>query len=342
MVREVTSYRLYGQIMSQPDEIERVLTVEEPIPAAAELLGGAQRVFCVGTGTSTNAARTGASMLRAAGADAVEWAAYDFALYGPELREGDAAIVYSHSGRKRFSRDTLARLHDAKVPTVWVASTEAEANEADVIIRTVARETSSAFTVSHTTAMLLTARIAGRIRAGSVGDLSAVPAAVKEAVGLEGEMKALAEEWYPFESLIGVGAGPHEVSAHEVAIKVAEAARMRCRGYAAEQFLHGPQAQVRRGDPLMVFAGAGAALERSVTVAQFGLDVGLPVAWVSPVQGPLGSTWLEVADVGKQLAPIVEIIPGQWLAAHLAALQDVDADNFRRDEFGTAYEKYGL
>lgn len=92
----------------------------------------------------------------------------------------------------------------------------------------------------------------------------------------------------------------------------------------------------------MVFAGAGAALERSVTVAQFGLDVGLPVAWVSPVQGPPGATWLEVADVGEQLAPIVEIIPGQWLAAHLAALQDVDADNFRRDEFGTAYEKYGL
>jgi glucosamine--fructose-6-phosphate aminotransferase (isomerizing) len=342
MARDVTSYNLYTQITSQPGEIERVLTAEEPIPAAAELLGQASRVFTVGTGTSTNAAKTCAWMLRAAGVDAVEWAAYDFALYGPEFRPGDAAIVYSHSGRKRYSKDSLAKMHAAKVPAVWVASTVAEPNDADVIVRTVPRETSSAFTVSHTTAMLLTARIADRIRAGSVGDLEAIPAAVGDAVGLRDEVEDLAKAWHPFENLIGVGAGPHEVSAHELAIKVAEAARMRCRGYAAEQFLHGPQAQVQAGDPLVVFAGAGAALERSTTVAQFGLDVGLPVAWVSPVAGPEGSTWLKVADVGEQLAPIVEIIPGQWLAAFLAVLQDVDADNFRRDEFGEAYEKYGL
>jgi glucosamine--fructose-6-phosphate aminotransferase (isomerizing) len=342
MTRDVKSYNLYTQIKSQPGEIERVLTAEEPVPAAAELLGGARRVFCVGTGTSTNAAKTGAYMLRAAGIDAVEWAAYDFALYGPAFREGDAAVVYSHSGRKQYSKDSLAKLHEAKVPTVWLASTEAEANDADIIIRTVARETSAAFTVSHTTAMLLTARVADRIKAGAAGDLSAVPAAVAQAVALESEVETLARAWYPFENLIGIGAGPHEVSAHEVAIKVAEAARLRCRGYAAEQFLHGPQAQVQPGDPLMVFAGPGAALVRSTAVAQFGLDVGLPVAWVSPVEGPPGAAWLKVADVGEQLAPIVEIIPGQWLAAHLAALQDVDADNFRRDEFGAAYDRYGL
>ncbi len=342
MARDVTTYNLYSQINSQPGEIERVLIAEEPVPAAAELLGNASRVFTIGTGTSTNAAKTAAMMLRAAGVDAAEWAAYDFALYGPELRAGDAAIVFSHSGRKRYSKDTLAKLHDAKVPTVWVASMAAENNDADVIIRTVPRETSSAFTVSHTTAMLLTARIANRIRAGSVGDLAAVPAAVKAAVELRDKAEALANAWYPFGGLIGVGAGPHEVSAHEVAIKVAEAARLRCRGYAAEQFLHGPQAQVQAGDPLIVFAGPGAALERSMTVAQFGLDVGLPVAWVAPVEGPTGATWLKVPDVGEQLAPIVEIIPGQWLAAHLAALQDVDADNFRRDEFGQAYDRYGL
>src|SRR5690606_7655798 len=131
----------------------------------------------------------------------------------------------------------------------------------------------------------------------------------------------------PFGNLIGLGAGPHETTAHEVAIKVAEAARLRVRGYAVEQFLHGPQAQVQPGDPLIVFAGPGAALERTRTAAEFGLEVGLPVAWVAPVEPPPGATWLRVPDVGEALAPIVEVIPAQWLAAHLAALQDVDADN---------------
>jgi glucosamine--fructose-6-phosphate aminotransferase (isomerizing) len=341
-MRDVAEYNLYTQITSQPAELERILVAEEPVPAAAQVLGDAERVFAIGTGTSTNAAKTAAYMLRAAGLDAVEWAAYDFANFGPSLREGDAAIVFSHSGRKRYSRDTLARLHEARVPTVWVASTAAEPNEAEVILRTVPRETSSAFTVSHTTAMLLTARVADRLNPGSVGDLAAVPAAVRQAVELRDAVAALAREWYPFENLVGVGAGPHEVSGHEVAIKVAEAARMRCKGYAAEQFLHGPQAQVQRGDPLMVFSGSGASLERSLAVAQFGLDAGLPTAWVAPVEGPSGSTWLKVADVGEQLAPIVEIIPGQWLAAYLAALNDVNADNFRMDEFGEFYKKYSL
>jgi glucosamine--fructose-6-phosphate aminotransferase (isomerizing) len=342
LARDVTDYNLYTQITSQPADLERVLTAEEPVPAAAELLGRAKRVFTIGTGTSTNAAKTAAFMLRAAGLDAVEWAAYDFASFGPALRDGDAAIVFSHSGRKRYSRDTLARLHDAKTPTVWVASTAAEPNEADVILRTVPRETSSAFTVSHTTAMLLTARVADRVSARCLGELEAVPPAVREAVALRDQVAELARSWHPFENLIGVGAGPHEVSGHELAIKVAEAARMRCKGYAAEQFLHGPQAQVQAGDPLVVFSGSGPSLERSITVAQFGLDAGLPTAWVAPVQGPAGSTWLRVPDVGEQLAPIVEIIPGQWLAAHLAVLQDVNADNFRMDEFGEFYKKYSL
>jgi glucosamine--fructose-6-phosphate aminotransferase (isomerizing) len=190
--------------------------------------------------------------------------------------------------------------------------------------------------------MLLTARVADRINAGCVGDLDAVPGAAREAVALRDEVAALAKAWHPFENLAGVGAGPHEVSGHEVAIKVAEAARMRCKGYAAEQFLHGPQAQVQPGDPLIVFSGSGPSLERSLTVAQFGLDAGLPTAWVAPVAGPPGSTWLKVPDVGEQLAPIVEIIPAQWLAAHLAVLQDVNADNFRMDEFGEFYKKYSL
>ena len=33
------------------------------------------------------------------------------------------------------------------------------------------------------------------------------------------------------------GAGPHEPSAHEVEIKIGEAARVRCKGYAVEQYL---------------------------------------------------------------------------------------------------------
>ncbi|MDZ7729661.1 MAG: hypothetical protein U5Q44_16475 [Dehalococcoidia bacterium] len=165
-----------------------------------------------------------------------------------------------------------------------------------------------------------------------------------KAVELEEAAGELARAWHGFGAMVGIGAGPHEVSAHEIAIKVNEAARLRCRGYAAEQFLHGPQAQMQPGDPMVVFAGPGPVLERTATVAQFGVDIGAPVAWIAPEAGPEGTTWLGVPDPGEQLAPIVEIVPGQWLAVHLAALEGVDADNFRLDDppFKTAFDRYAL
>ena len=348
MPRSIEDYRVTAQVRSQAAEVERLLSAEEPIEQAAEVLRAGIRVFTVGIGTSTNAAKTAAYMLRAAGLDATEWPAYDFALYGPTLRTGDVVLAFSHSGRKQYARGAMRRALDAGVPVVWVAGQEAEASaeagDATVVLRTVAKETSAAYTVSHLAAMTLSARLADTILPGSGGELGELPGAIREATQLESAAGELARAWHGPGALVGIGAGPHEVSAHEMAIKVNEAARLRARGYAAEQFLHGPQAQMQRGDPLLVFAGPGESLERSHVVAQFGLDIGSPVGWIAPVEGPAGATWIEVPDVGEQLAPIVEIIPAQWLAAHLAALEDVDADSFRLDDpaFGEAFKRYTL
>ena len=348
MPRSIEDYRVTKQIRSQAAEVERLLAADEPVDHAANLLMAAVRVFTVGIGTSTNAAKTAAFMLRAAGLDATEWPAYDFTLYGPRLQPGDAVLCFSHSGRKQYARGAMTRALDAGVPVVWIAGQDAEASpeagDATLVLRTVTKETSAAYTVSHLAAMTLSARLADKILPGSVGDLASLPGAIRDAIQLEGVASELARAWHGFGSLIGIGAGPHEVSAHEMAIKVNEAARLRARGYAAEQFLHGPQAQMQQGDPVLVFAGPGESLERSRVVAQFGLDIGAPVGWIAPVEGPAGATWIKVPDVGEQLAPIVEIIPAQWLAVHLAAFEDVDADSFRLDDppFGEAFKRYTL
>lgn len=342
---KVTSFKAYAQIQRQPDELARLLDAPEPVSEAAEALAGAQRLFTVGTGTSFNAALLVAHWLRATGRDASAWTAYDFAVYGPELQSGDAAIVYSHSGRKQYSQRSLERVHAAGVPSVWITAQNPDANNpAGVILHTVQRETSSMFTVSHTAAMLLSARLVNRMQPDSVGDLTAVPEAVRAALTLEPVIKGIAAAWCEAGAIFAVAGGPHEVSALEVAIKLNEGPRMRATGYATEQFLHGPQAQMQAGDAIVVFAGSGAALERTRTVAQFGLDVGAPVAWIAPVDGPAGVTALNVHDVSERLAPIVQAIPGQLLAIHLAAERDVDCDSFRKDDvaFGAAYERYAL
>lgn len=344
MPRNVDDYQLTSQILSQPAEVERVLSAPAPIAEAAGIIAAASRVYTVGTGTSTNAARAGAAMLRAAGRDAVEWASFDFALYGPALDSSTAVIVFSHSGRKQYSRQSMERAMAAGAPLIWVAGSEAEPGEATITLPTVSRETSAAYTVSHLTAMALTARLADAIAPGCVGDIATLPVSLRAAVDTRAAIHDLTGQLHGFATLFGIAGGLHEPSAHELAIKVNEAARLYCRGYAVEQFLHGPQAQVQARDAFVFFAGPGAALERTLAAAQFALDVGAPVAWLAPGPGPQGSVHIPVPAVHEQLAPIVEIVPGQWLAAHLAALENVDADNFRRDDpaFLEAYGRYKL
>jgi glucosamine--fructose-6-phosphate aminotransferase (isomerizing) len=344
-VTKVSNFKAYAQIQCQPDELARLLDAPEPVAEAADALGSAQRLFTVGTGTSFNAALVTAHWLRTTGRDASAWTAYDFAVYGPELQPGDAAIVYSHSGRKQYSQRSLERVHAAGVPSVWITARNPDANNpAGVILHTVDREMSSMFTVSHTAAMLVSARLLDRMQPDSLGDLTVVPEAVRAALTLEPVVKELAAAWREAGAIFAVAGGPHEASALEVAIKLNEGPRMRATGYSTEQFLHGPQAQLQTGDAIVVFASAGAALERTRAVAQFGVDIGAPVAWVAPVDGPEGVTILNVHDIGERLAPIVQAIPGQLLAAHLAAQRDVDCDSFRKDDaaFKAAYERYAL
>ena len=45
MNREVSSYKAYAQIKSQPSELQRIITASEPVAAAADKLATARRVF---------------------------------------------------------------------------------------------------------------------------------------------------------------------------------------------------------------------------------------------------------------------------------------------------------
>jgi len=345
MAGRVSTFKAYTQIRRQPDELQRLLQARVPVEAAAELLADAPRVHTVGTGTSYNAALLAAHWLRAVSVEAAAWGAFDFVAYGPELRAGDVALVYSHTGRKHFSRAALEHARAAGVPAIWVVAQNPDAdNPATVRLQTVARETSPMFTLSHTGALLVTARVVERLCPGALGLLEAIPAAVRAALDTEAACAALARAWRDRGGILIAGAGPHRASALEAAIKLNEGPRMRACGYAVEQFLHGPQAQVQGDDAMVLFAAPGPGLERTRTLAGFARDVGLPVAWIGPGDAPAGAEHLATADLGEALAPIVQAVPGQLLAACLAAERGVDCDAFRRDEpaFARAYERYAL
>lgn len=129
-----------------------------------------------------------------------------------------------------------------------------------------------------------------------------MPGAATAALALEPQVAALAREWYANSAkggeIVALGAGPHEPSAHEVEIKIGEAARVRCKGYAVEQYLYGRQIQIQKTDAFLLFGGPGKGLERTQAAAQFlaavqnqcGGSVSPGVVWIVSAQATPRST----------------------------------------------------
>src|ERR687886_2431326 len=178
MTAPTTDSAMYRTMHRQPDAVRRLLaTGWEPARQAADRLLGANRVFLVGIGTSYHAALVGSWLLRAAGADARALLSFDVAVYpeSVDLRPDDAVIVLAHTGVKRFSAEAMARARAAGATVNSISSLSAEHPSSELVLRTVERETSAAFTASHLAAMTVLAQVAtalGEVRgAASAGTL---------------------------------------------------------------------------------------------------------------------------------------------------------------------------
>lgn len=230
-------------IAAQPDALTGVLALD--LPGAVDDLADARRVWLVGTGTSQHAAELGAGLLAEAGLDARAVGSAAFARWTPAPDADDAVIVLSHTGETAYARRARARAQEAGAQLLSVTAQGGDWPEA---IGTVPRERSETYSASYTAALLLLARIAGRLGAASCApeELNKVPGAVAEALAAP----ALAADDARLTVL--VGAGPCAVTAREGALKLREAARVLAEGYDAESLLHGHAVPLRAGDRMVL------------------------------------------------------------------------------------------
>jgi glucosamine--fructose-6-phosphate aminotransferase (isomerizing) len=239
----------------QPADLERLAADTGPSEAAADRLAG-RRVFLVGTGTSWHAANHGEWLLRLAGVDARAVQAIDAALWGPAPGSGDALLLLSHTGAKRYANDVLERASAQGTPCVRIGAVGTGAD-----VETVEKETSSAYTASHLATLMRLAQITVAL-GGEVGDLGAVPGAMRAAI--DGPGPGVEP---PGRLIEYVGAGANQWTAAEGALKVREAALLASEGLGVEQLLHGPLVALGSDDALVALDGGGPASERLAQVA---------------------------------------------------------------------------
>jgi glucosamine--fructose-6-phosphate aminotransferase (isomerizing) len=343
MAVPTTDSAMYQTMLRQPADIRRLLeTGWEPAREAAGRLAAAGRVFVVGIGTSYHAAMVGEWLLRAAGADAYAAMSSEFASY-PEaapLRKGDAVVVMAHTGVKRFSAEAMTKAAAAGATVLSVGSLTAEHPGSQLVLRTVEREKSAAFTASHLAAMTVLAQVAtelgeSRRAPGVAGFRAAVgrlPDQVAAALAREAEVRPVAEV-AASRRVYAAGPGPNAATALEAVIKVREAAQGWIDALPLEQFLHGPIVSVNADDLAVLINAAGRSAERLGEIAGV-LDAIGARLWLvgQPVAGTPRATVFALPELPELLSPLLAVVPVQLLAYHMAVVRGVNPDRFRRDD----------
>ncbi|MDQ6916039.1 MAG: hypothetical protein M3155_09565 [Actinomycetota bacterium] len=295
-------------MLSQPDELRRLLSDPAPVQATAERLRG-RPLLLVGVGSSWHAAHHGVWLLRGAGVEASAAHAADLAPYGQSLEPDGGVLVLSHTGGTGYSRQVLERARAAGAEVVHVSGV---GNGGD--LETTPPEGSYAYTASHTAAMLRLAQLA--VALGGNLDLEAVPDAVAAVLD-----RADPPRGAPPERLVElIGAGPNAWTAKEGSLKIREASYVAAEGLSAEQFFHGPSVALDARDALVVLDGGGPMADRVEAIAAAVEVTGARVIRFSE------------RGLGEPLSVFPLTVVVQRIALELAEARGVSPDRFRYEE----------
>ncbi len=348
-------YHMHDAIMQQPESIARIIADErENVSMVAELVRSSSRVHVVGIGTSWHAALVGEHLLRTVGnrEDARAWNSFEFYSQPPSLGEDDAVIVLSHRGTKTYSARSLERAHEAGAKTALLTGIGSDARRelADAVVETSLHDPSSAFTVSHTSAITALTMLAVELSSqDSTERLADLPELVSGAISAEDAVREWAAECKDVQRFYFVGTGANASTAYEAALKMKEANYTTTEGLHLEQYLHGPFVSTDEGCLVTFIAPpAGGPEDRTADIMRTVTEIGARTAAIvqtgDDARAELVGTAISVPECAESFSPIVYLAPLQLLTYWLSVELGHNPDTFRLDHprFLSARRHYTL
>ncbi len=350
-------YLMTEMIAAEPAFAERLLrrlATNEAIGSLADAVREAatnqEPIVVTGCGTSHHAAM-GVAMLLADGLDlppgrepravkALE------SLWKPVDR--GVLIGISHEGGTEATNEALrvARESGARTALVTVARSSPGASHADIVIETEEQDQSWCHTIGYLSPLLVGATVRAKVRGErldgrairallDVSDDHRVAAAV--VAGMSG-----------VDRILTAGSGTDLVTAHELALKIAEGARLPASAIDVETALHGHLAAATRWTGLVLVStdapdAPPMLLDHTKRLLRAARLLGMPAAGVlgetvarelGPEATPAGRIVMPRAGrvpeaVARMLAPV---IPLQLLAERTARARGVNPDTLGRED----------
>ena len=312
-------------------------------------------VKIVGCGTSWHAGLAGKFMIeRLANLPAEVDYCSEFRYRDPIVDKGSLIIAVSQSGE---TADTLAaereaRKKGAKVLAICNVVGSMLTRESSGTIYThagpeIGVASTKAFT-GQLTALLLTALYLGQIRgklASSASqklmeELTRIPHKLGTILQRDAQIEDLARQMFRHTDFLYLGRGIHYPIALEGALKLKEISYIHAEGYPAGEMKHGPNALIDENLPVVMIAtrdefDPDSMLRYEKTISnlqEVKARDGIVIAVVTEgdkLARDIVDHVIEIPTAPDLIAPILEIVPLQLLAYHIAVRRGCDVDQPR-------------
>ncbi len=314
-----------------------------------------QQVKIVACGTSWHAALAGKFMIERLARTPVEVDyGSEFRYREPIVETDTLTVLISQSGE---TADTLAAQREAKLKgskTLAICNVVGSmiTREASGTIYThagpeIGVASTKAFT-SQLTALALLAIYLGEVRGTLTMDqakallqeLTRLPHKMETMLQRDEECEALGKQFFRYTDFLYLGRGIHYPMALEGALKLKEISYIHAEGYPAGEMKHGPNALIDENLPVVVLATRDerdpASMQRYEKTVSNIREVksrdGIVISVVSEgddLARAASDHVIEVPAAPELLAPILEILPLQMLAYHIAVRRGCDVDQPR-------------
>ncbi|NDJ53088.1 MAG: glutamine--fructose-6-phosphate transaminase (isomerizing) [Chloroflexi bacterium] len=324
-------------------------TVDLPqLNLTPELATSLSRIVTVACGTSYYSGLVGKTIIEHIARVPVDvQIGSEFRYADPLVDPSMAALAITQSGE---TVDTLAAMEEArsKGATLWSIVNQIGSQAmriADGFISMLAGPeigvaSTKAFTTSIVCQYLLACKIAELRGSRSseelrqfVSDLALLPDLAGSVLDRDQEYQELAHQFTHYENFLYLGRGPNYPIALEGALKLKEISYIHAEGYPAGEMKHGPIALIDEDMPVLAIAVQDHVYDKMLSqVEQAKARGGIVLALANEGDLTIANKADHVIYVPKappMLAPIINVLPLQLFAYHIAVRRGADVDQPR-------------
>ena len=326
-----TSTHTLKEINEQPDVIEKAGDrFRAELGILAGMIKQAEVVYITGSGSSYNAALIGKHLFSKHAGIRLEPIISSEAQFSPMYLDSRSLLLaLSQSGESAdvLEAAAIAKEHGAAVASIVNVPTSSLARLSSISVSlNCGPEVGVAATKSFTSQLAVLYALNDMLCGGSDYDLRNVPSAMSEILSDDGRIRNLAEELNDITDMYVLGDGVHYFMASEAALKLKELAYVHAEAMPSGELKHGPLALLDSASYVLVFNPYDSTYSNTLASAHEAKARGVKVIGVSDRPNEIYDHWIRIPYVEEQLFPIVEILPIQLLAYHMAVKRKADPD----------------